>query len=186
MSQNINNLKTISQYDVKNISVIQNKISNFSDRRKLKETIELLNITTKNNIINPTVFKVTNSSQKKVLQENIQNINIFESGKNATVINKLSFESNKKNITNLVSDLNIVNNNIEKKDEKLNQKDNSKKMLDNHLLELENEYNTLFNRMNKRRQELVDEEINKNYLDIMKESISKSYLIFTRKTKSSF
>jgi hypothetical protein len=44
--------------------------------------------------------------------ENIQNINIFESGKNATVINKLSFESNKKNITNLVSDLNIVNNNI--------------------------------------------------------------------------
>jgi hypothetical protein len=55
---------------------------------------------------------VTNSSQKKVLQENIQNINIFESGKNATVINKLSFESNKKNITNLVSDLNIVNNNI--------------------------------------------------------------------------
>jgi hypothetical protein len=112
LSQNINNLKTISQYDVKNISVIQNKISNFSDRRKLKETIELLNITTKNNIINPTVFKVTNSSQKKVLQENIQNINIFESGKNATVINKLSFESNKKNITNLVSDLNIVNNNI--------------------------------------------------------------------------
>ena len=112
LSQNINNLKTISQYDVKNISVIQNKISNFSDRRKLKETIELLNITTKNNIINPTVFKVTNSSQRKVLQENIQNINIFESGKNATVINKLSFESNKKNITNLVSDLNIVNNNI--------------------------------------------------------------------------
>lgn len=112
LSQNINNLKTISQYDVKNISVIQNKISNFSDRRKIKETIELLNITTKNNIINPTVFKVTNSSQKKVLQENIQNINIFESGKNATVINKLSFESNKKNITNLVSDLNIVNNNI--------------------------------------------------------------------------
>ena len=112
LNQNINNLKTIAQYDVKNISVIQNKISNFSDRKKLKETIELLNITTKNNIINPTVFKVTNSSQKKVLQENIQNINIFESGKNATVINKLSFESNKKNITNLVSDLNIVNNNI--------------------------------------------------------------------------
>lgn len=116
LSQNINNLKTISQYDVKNISVIQNKISNFSDRRKLKETIELLNITTKNNIINPTVFKVTNSSQRKVLQENIQNINIFESGKNATVINKMSFESNKKNITNLVSEINIVSNNkFEKK-----------------------------------------------------------------------
>ena len=116
LSQNINNLKTIAQYDVKNISVIQNKISNFSDRRKLKETIELLNITTKNNIINPTVFKVTNSSQRKVLQENIQNINIFESGKNATVINKMSFESNKKNITNLVSEINIVSNNkFEKK-----------------------------------------------------------------------
>ena len=116
LSQNINNLKTIAQYDVKNISVIQNKISNFSDRRKLKETIELLNITTKNNIINPTLFKVTNSSQRKVLQENIQNINIFESGKNATVINKMSFESNKKNITNLVSEINIVSNNkFEKK-----------------------------------------------------------------------
>jgi hypothetical protein len=53
------------------------------------------------------------------------------------------------------------NNNTKKKEETSNQNENSKKMLDNHLLELEDEYNTLFNRMNKRRQELADEEINK-------------------------
>jgi hypothetical protein len=47
--------------------------------------------------------------RKTDLKENIEQINIFESGKNSTVINKYSFESNKKNIKNLYSELNLVN-----------------------------------------------------------------------------
>lgn len=54
---------------------------------------------------------------------------------------------------------NSENNNTNKK-ENSNKNENSKKFLDNHLLELEDEYNTLFNRMNKRRQELKEEQLN--------------------------
>jgi hypothetical protein len=45
------------------------------------------------------------------LKENIEQINIFESGKNSTTINKYSFDNNKKKIQNLYSELNIVQEN---------------------------------------------------------------------------
>ena len=104
--------KTIQNLDqsfVDNVSIFQTKISNFADKSKLKETIENLNITTKN--VN-NIFSTTKLSQiirKTDLKENIEQINIFESGKNFNVINKYSFESNKKNIKNLYSELNLVN-----------------------------------------------------------------------------
>jgi hypothetical protein len=53
-----------------------------------------------------------------------------------------------------------MNNSENNKKENSNKNENTKKFLDNHLLELEGEYNTLFNRMNKRRQELNKEQLN--------------------------
>ena len=53
-----------------------------------------------------------------------------------------------------------MDNSKNNKTENSNKNENPKQFLDNHLLELEGEYNTLFNRMNKRRQELNKEELN--------------------------
>lgn len=53
-----------------------------------------------------------------------------------------------------------MDNSKNNKTENSNKNENPKQFLDNHLLELEGEYNTLFNRMNKRRQELNEEELN--------------------------
>ena len=53
-----------------------------------------------------------------------------------------------------------MDNSKNNKTENSNKNENPKQFLDNHLLELEGEYNTLFNRMNKRRQELIEEELN--------------------------
>jgi hypothetical protein len=53
-----------------------------------------------------------------------------------------------------------MDNSKNNKKENSNKNENTKKFLDNHLLELEDEYNTLFNRMNKRRQELNEEQLN--------------------------
>jgi hypothetical protein len=111
ISRVVNNrvIQNLDQSFVDNVSIFQTKISNFADKSKLKETIENLNITTKN--VN-NIFSTTKLSQiirKTDLKENIEQINIFESGKNSTVINKYSFESNKKNIKNLYSELNLVN-----------------------------------------------------------------------------
>lgn len=53
-----------------------------------------------------------------------------------------------------------MDNSKNNKKENSNKNENTKQFLDNHLLELEGEYNTLFNRMNKRRQELNEEQLN--------------------------
>jgi hypothetical protein len=53
-----------------------------------------------------------------------------------------------------------MDNSKNNKTENSNKNENTKQFLDNHLLELEGEYNTLFNRMNKRRQELNKEQLN--------------------------
>ena len=53
-----------------------------------------------------------------------------------------------------------MDNSKNNKKDNSNKNENTKKFLDNHLLELEGEYNTLFNRMNKRRQELNEEQLN--------------------------
>lgn len=109
-------IQNIDQSFVDNVNVFQTKISNFADKSKLKETIESLNVTNKNynNIFSN--YKISQIIKKSDLKENIEQINIFESGKNSTTINKYSFESNKKKVQNLYSELNLVQENkIERK-----------------------------------------------------------------------
>ena len=73
ISRVVNNktIKNLDQSFVDNVSIFQTKISNFADKSKLKETIENLNITTKN--VN-NIFSTTKLSQiirKTDLKENI-------------------------------------------------------------------------------------------------------------------
>ena len=109
-------IQNIDQSFIDNVNVFQTKISNFADKSKLKETIESLNVTNKNynNIFSN--YRISQIIKKSDLKENIEQINIFETGKNSVTINKYSFDSNKKKIQNLYSELNLVQQNkIERK-----------------------------------------------------------------------
>lgn len=104
-------IQNIDQSFIDNVNVFQTKISNFADKSKLKETIESLNVTNKNynNIFSN--YRISQIIKKSDLKENIEQINIFETGKNSVTINKYSFDSNKKKIQNLYSELNLVQQN---------------------------------------------------------------------------
>lgn len=91
---------------IQSINRFESKISNISQRQKIRETLQDINIT--NNVQNNSVLQVTNKTQKVQLQEFIQNLNLLETEKNTTILNRYSFENNKKNISNLFSELNVT------------------------------------------------------------------------------
>jgi hypothetical protein len=103
----------LSKNYIQSFNRFESKISNISQRQKIRETLQDINIT--NNVENNSVLQVTNKTQKVQLQEFIQNLNLLETEKNTTILNRYSFESNKKNISNLVTELNITQQNKQEK-----------------------------------------------------------------------
>jgi hypothetical protein len=91
---------------IQSFNRFESKISNISQRQRIRETLQDINVT--NNVQNNSVLQVTNKTQKIQLQEFIQNLNLLESEKNTTILNRYSFESNKKNISYLFSELNVT------------------------------------------------------------------------------
>jgi hypothetical protein len=108
----------LSKNYIQSFNRFESKISNISQRQKIRETLQDINIT--NNVQNNSVLQVTNKTQKVQLQEFIQNLNLLETEKNTTILNRYSFESNKKNISNLFSELNFTQ---QVKQEKRNERD---------------------------------------------------------------
>ena len=96
----------LSKNYIQSFNRFESKISNISQRQKIRETLQDINIT--NNVQNNSVLQVTNKTQKVQLQEFIQNLNLLETEKNTTILNRYSFESNKKNISNLFTELNVT------------------------------------------------------------------------------
>ena len=96
----------LSKNYIQSFNRFESKISNISQRQKIRETLQDINIT--NNVQNNSVLQVTNKTQKVQLQEFIQNLNLLETEKNTTILNRYSFESNKKNISNLFNELNVT------------------------------------------------------------------------------
>jgi hypothetical protein len=103
----------LSKNYIQSFNRFESKISNISQRQKIRETLQDINIT--NNVQNNSVMQVTNKTQKVQLQEFIQNLNLLETEKNTTILNRYSFESNKKNISNLVTELNLTQQNKQEK-----------------------------------------------------------------------
>ncbi len=103
----------LSKNYIQSFNRFESKISNISQRQKIRETLQDINIT--NNVQNNSVMQVTNKTQKVQLQEFIQNLNLLDTEKNTTILNRYSFESNKKNISNLVTELNITQQNKQEK-----------------------------------------------------------------------
>ena len=96
----------LSKNYIQSFNRFESKISNISQRQKIRETLQDINVT--NNVQNNSVLQVTNKTQKVQLQEFIHNLNLLETEKNTTILNRYSFESNKKNISNLFSELNVT------------------------------------------------------------------------------
>ena len=96
----------LSKNYIQSFNRFESKISNISQRQKIRETLQDINIT--NSVQNNSVMQVTNKTQKIQLQEFIQNLNLLETEKNTIILNRYSFESNKKNISNLFSELNVT------------------------------------------------------------------------------
>ena len=96
----------LSKNYIQSFNRFESKISNISQRQKIRETLQDINIF--NNVQNNSVLQVTNKTQKVQLQEFIHNLNLLETEKNTTILNRYSFESNKKNISNLFSELNVT------------------------------------------------------------------------------
>ncbi len=96
----------LSKNYIQSFNRFESKISNISQRQKIREILQDINIT--NNEINNSNIQITNKTQKVQMQEFIQNLNLLETEKNTTILNRYSFESNKKNISNLFTELNLT------------------------------------------------------------------------------
>jgi len=103
----------LSKNYIQSFNRFESKISNISQRQKIRETLQDINIT--NNEINNSTVQITNKTQKVQLQEFIQNLNLLQTEKNTTILNRYSFESNKKNISNLFTELNVTQQNKQEK-----------------------------------------------------------------------
>ena len=96
----------LSKNYIQSFNRFESKISNISQRQKIRETLQDINIV--NNEVNNSTVQITNKTQKVQLQEFVQNLNLLETEKNTTILNRYSFESNKKNISNLFTELNLT------------------------------------------------------------------------------
>jgi hypothetical protein len=96
----------LSKNYIQSFNRFESKISSISQRQRIRETLQDINIT--NNEINNSTVQITNKTQKVQLQEFIQNLNLLETEKNTTILNRFSFESNKNNISNLFNELNLT------------------------------------------------------------------------------
>jgi hypothetical protein len=96
----------LSKNYIQSFNRFESKISSISQKQKIRETLQDINIT--NNEINNSTVQITNKTQKVQLQEFIHNLNLLETEKNTTILNRYSFESNKKNISNLFTELNLT------------------------------------------------------------------------------
>lgn len=96
----------LSKNYIQSFNRFESKISNISQRQKIRETLQDINIV--NNEVNNSNINITNKTQKVQLQEFIQNLNLLETEKNTNILNRYSFESNKKNISYLFTELNVT------------------------------------------------------------------------------
>jgi hypothetical protein len=97
------NLSKIYNQDVK---LFENKISNFSYRQKIKQNLQDINLV--NNYEEKPLVQITNNKQSVQVKEFFQNLNILETENNTKILNRYSFESNKKSISNLFTELNLT------------------------------------------------------------------------------
>ena len=98
----------LTKNDITNVTKLEKQLRTYSEKIKIKETLKTLDLVesvSKNN----SLTTVRNSySEIQKISEVFENINVIKNQKNLNFVNRYSFESNKNNITNLFSELNIT------------------------------------------------------------------------------
>jgi hypothetical protein len=92
---------------------IQSKKININD---IKETFQTINLIENKSEINQLFTNKISYTKLNQISEVLQNINLLKNNKNLNYVTKLSFESNKKNISNVYNELNVTS--IEKNERK--------------------------------------------------------------------
>jgi len=112
-TSNIKNLSEISNInltknDILNVVKLERQIKTYSEKVKIQETLKTLDFVESISKVAP-ITRINNSySEIKKVSEFFENINLIKNEKNLNFVNRYSFDSNKKNITNLFSELNIT------------------------------------------------------------------------------
>jgi len=114
----ITKISNINQNQIRNINLTKNEVQsvvrlerqirNYSEKVKIKETLKTLDLIETKPEINQLFTNKVSYTKLNQISEFLQNINLTKTEKNLEVIKKYSFESNKKNISNVVNELNLV------------------------------------------------------------------------------
>lgn len=106
----------LTKNDVQSIVKLERQIRNYSEKVKIKETLKTLDLVESKPEINQFFTNKVSYTKLNQISEVLQNINLLKNDKNLKYVTKLSFESNKKNISNVYNELNITS--IEKNERK--------------------------------------------------------------------
>jgi len=110
--QNIN----LTKNEVQSVVRLERQIRSYSEKVKVRETLKTLDLIESKPEINQIFSNKISNTKLSQISEVLQNINLIKSDKHLAFITKLSFDSNKKNISNVYNELNVTS--IQKSEKK--------------------------------------------------------------------
>lgn len=109
----------LTKNEVQSVVKLEKQIRNYSEKIKIRETLKTLDLIDSKPEVNNLFTNKISFTKLSQISEVLQNINLIKNDKTLQQVTKLSFESNKKNISNVYNELNVTSiNKSEKKTEK--------------------------------------------------------------------
>ena len=106
----------LTKNEVQSVVRLERQIRNYSEKVKVRETLKTLDSIESKPEINQIFSNKISNTKLSQISEVLQNINLIKSDKHLAFITKLSFDSNKKNISNVYNELNVTS--IQKSEKK--------------------------------------------------------------------
>jgi len=106
----------LTKNEVQSVVRLERQIRNYSEKVKVRETLKTFDLIESKPEINQIFSNKISNTKLSQISEVLQNINLIKSDKHLAFITKLSFDSNKKNISNVYNELNITS--IQKSEKK--------------------------------------------------------------------
>ena len=106
----------LTKNEVQSVVRLERQIRNYSEKVKVRETLKTLDLIESKPEINQIFSNKISNTKLSQISEVLQNINLIKSDKHLAFITKLSFDSNKKNISNAYNELNVTS--IQKSEKK--------------------------------------------------------------------
>ena len=106
----------LTKNEVQSVVRLERQIRNYSEKVKVRETLKTLDLIESKPEINQIFSNKISNTKLSQISEVLQNINLIKNDKHLAFITKLSFDSNKKNISNVYNELNVTS--IQKSEKK--------------------------------------------------------------------